>query len=909
MTDALCRRLGQLLLSLLCTSALGAEYGDWHYEVPPGWRETLRGTDRLVYEPEPGYPTAGAVLTLEPGLPLAGSPAQALEARWRELIGTSQVARMMADEPMEWNEALQGRRRSGYLAGPEGEVFVALDAYPVGERMYFVTALGKDEMGEMLVSTAVFTLGLSMAISATAADGAADPGGSLPPDPVPVQESLVEQMVARAPAGRLTTTADFDEIEMPGALAAFLQQNRPIVGSVDARTTTAADALAVARSLVDEVMSTAHRQRLAGHPPYADRTVLINDSAVLLVQGLVAESLARLLLAAERWPEDPTVRFNLASTLGNLGYANESLALLDGLQSAGHFPAQAFGIGGAAFLDYARAASLMVLGDTVAAERLLAGVFAEHPGFGEAALALALAESANGKDAQRAFVAGYFRRPSAATIATPASGQGTGESGGAAAPGNANPVAAAPESGRVENQLLQLDAVHFVDVAKGERGVLPAIHQPEGISSQIDYRRTVLAMWPGEQARLVALTRVRNRLARAWPKGDLTAQQLRRYREISNRWSESGAPVEEIAQLLRLRNKAVKSATETDDLIEKYYERQFLEISRRFVKDDAKFCAALINLVDEVSARQRKDVQLVDFRERRLHAAWHQYATALGSLVTDPGFRAYLNAELQLANMTWYNSLLTNMLESTHYAEAVVDCARPPPSDAAIQPGGDSAQVARCDDADSQSGVSTTVGAVSVSVGCDGIQVVLNADLGPLELTADVQLDESGKLKSVTSSGEVDVGVVKVSGGSSTDSTGTVTQRTAGGGVDLGVVAVSGERTEDGQGNFRKASGGVSGGVGPVKLSARGSANSKGDVSLYAGSKLGGSGSGAGATVAAEVSGGVTLSGNVSRGSVDSVAFQSGASASLSAGGASVTAQTSSTFVVVTAPTLQRGSQ
>ena len=759
-------------------------------------------------------------------------------------------------------------------------------------------AEGLDEIGADLASMAIGITSYSASIEPLPmldrAPDFADLLAAVAPAEPPVEEQLVEQMLATGGGDRLTTTSDFDELEMPRALKQFLSSNRGVVGSVTPEAVTAAVAVDRARALAHSLFQPEHFEALRAHPPYADQNALVSDAAVLMTQGATGETLARLILAEELWPNDPTVRFNLASLLTAVGMANEAFAILEELRSTRRAPIGAFDVAPESFLDYGRGYALLKLGAVDEAEALLDAVARREPNFAEASLALSLALDEQKKNPRAAFIAGHYRRPAASATSAPSADS---ESGSVEQQGT--PIEAADA---ITEAVIQLSGVYFVDVAKGTPGVLPAIMQPTTIETQIAYRKRMVSELPNlaEQARI--MTRTRNRLNKAWQNGDLQPALRARYMAIASNFSEANAPVPQIQDLLRRRNRAVRAQTDIQDVITDFVGDNFLEIQKRHKSEWPKMCPEIRSLVNEASARLRIDVQHVDMRERRLHRAWHQYATAIGSLVADPAFRAYLDAEIRLANHVWYMDLVAGMMDSTQFAELAADCPMDPPADIDLAGNVEGSHLAKCDDSAAQSGLSGGGGPVSVNISCGGIQIVLNADLGPLKLTAEVNVDETGKVTDATTGAEVDAGVVKVSGGTSIDDTGQVTKRTVGGGVDIGVVEVAGEVESDGAGNVTKASGNASGRVGPVKIEGKGSVKSNGDVTIYAGSKLGDKGSGVGATVAAEVSGGVSVSGNVDSGTINNVALISKASTSVSAGGYTAGAETSNTFVIVSAP-------
>ncbi len=889
---------------LLAASVTAAEsrFGGWAYEPPPGWTEARRSGDRLVYTLEAEGLSAGATLTMVAGAPMAGTLATALDTQWAKLTQGKTVLRTLPAEPMEWSETVVGERRSGYVASAGGETFLAIDGYQSNGRAFFLLAEGRDEIAVEFIGGALFSVGFSASFESQAvAEGESPPRATatLPAPAPPADERLVEQMNEAAPSNRLITSQDFDELEFPEALNQFLNTNRALVASSSRRPVTVTEALRKAETLTATLVSAAHIQALNAHPPYASQTALVNDAAVLLTQGAIGETLARLILAEARGANDPTVRFNLASVMTSLGMPNEALALLDDLSSARRAPLDAYGIAPESFVEYGRGQALLAVGAIDEARLVLSTVAQREKSFAEAALALALAQDASNQNPRASYVAGYFRRPAHAAIEAPGSTESASQAPTA-------PTSTQPDEGSSGEDIVQLNGVYFVDVAKGTPGVIPAIMQPTVIEQQIAWRKKMVGEMPALDAQALSLTRTRDALDKAWQKKDLPPELRDRYIAVSRMLSEANAPIPEIQGLRKMRNSAVKAQTDIQDVIFKFVETGFLDIQKRHKAQFPKMCPELRALVDEASARLRIDVQYVDTRERRLHRAWHQYATALGSLVADPAFRAYLNAEIRLANHIWYMGLVGNITDSTQYAELAADCPMDPPVEINLAANTEGSQIAKCDDRAAQSGLSGGSGPVSVNISCDGIQIVLNADLGPLELTAEVNVDDTGKITSATTGAEVDTGVVKVSGSTTVDGEGKVTQRTTGGGVDVGAVAVSGEVQSDGAGDVTKGSVGASAGVGPVKVQGKGSAKANGDVTIYAGSKLGDKGSGAGATVAAEVSGGVSITGNVNSGDINNVTFISTANTSVSAGGHTVGGQTSSTFVIVTGPATAR---
>jgi tetratricopeptide (TPR) repeat protein len=853
------------------------QFSNWEFELPANLRISEQSADKLVLQLAPGN-SGSASLTFYAPQSLQGDPSEWLENQWQALSAGHQIVYDAPQNEAALLDGSSGLRRSANTEN--GEDILQADAYVVQDKIQLMVIEGPVEQ----VMPAYLSLFASLRLATTEPppDYAASPDlpgatAALPkPDitPRPIEPDLYDSIDWTAPDVVLRTTADLDEIEIKPAFDEFVSMNSGLLGGVQTQPVSFQNAMSTVQDLVNQVSSADHLAALRSHPNYQNRAQLLNSAAGVLIQGQPAEALVRLQVAYERWPDDPEVLFNIAALLAQARLGNESRAILDEMTRKSILPDMSFGIQPQAAMDYLRGYNLMQSGSFSEAEALISKVVTSEPDFAEALLTAALLAHQLGKKPTTFFINGYFRRnggqmklqnqETAAESDSP-SQESQAESG------NTEPGSEVENFG--DDDSVVLSAVHFIDVWRGKPGKLPSIYQPTTIEESLKFQEWFRAQTLASLAETQALDEARNRLNKRWRNKIPPGPQLEYYEEILRIFSVANARMPEIQRLLRARNRAIEDSTDAGNRFNDWFLEKWLIIVTPPKKSDAQKCSEVKALVLETHDSLRVHVQAVDLATRRLHQLWHRYATALGTMVSDPDFRNYLAFDINFANQVEYGFLVGNMFESTQYAE--YGCASEK-SKREWEKNLENSELASCDDG-ATAGLGFTYGPVTVSSSCEGFTLGLEFDVGPVEVSSETEVS----------------------------STGEVTKQKTGGKIDLGPVSVSGQSSRDKKGKEEKTVG-VEGGIPGLTGKAEVTMDNQGSTSVYAGGTAGGELEGAGIKVGASQESGVVVT--VQDGSVSDVALKSTTSVTATAGGVGVDHSETRTMSFIPTPAVNRGS-
>jgi len=557
-----------------------------------------------------------------------------------------------------------------------------------------------------------------------------------------------------SPEERIRTTFDLETINVEQSLRTFLAANSALVGDIKPNKMTVAAAITAAKAVV---AASPHQAALAAaraHAEFQTLAALRNLAAIAVVNQRPVFALGVLLLAEEKFPADPKVRFNLASLLADRGMINEAEALLDDLFIRRTLPEHPFGITATQGADYLRAYLWMREGKIKEAAALLKPIVAANPAFAEADLTYALVEWKLGEDARPPYLMGVWRRPKPSRTAA----------GEAKDAGEHGPPAKGDETGDGETPDVQevgVDADLFVDISKGKPGVLPAVPQPLEIMDRVHFLDWARAGQTALKQEFIALAQKRQAAYERSIRKKLPETVRNRLSALDGIIDVENARMPELRVLKRALQKLETEQTETYSRLSEEFGNTRLEIISATGKSEEQKCQEITSLVEKSDASLRARVQGTDYAIRRLHKYWHQYATALGSLTSDPDFREYLALRIQMEDRTAFTHLLANMDMSCAFAIYGVECAKPRPKP---KPGLDALgdpELAHCSEADKQHSVgaeiSTEIGnpahvepvdlTIGVEANCEGVSLEVGAEVVKmLGVSAELEIKRDGTM-------------------------------------------------------------------------------------------------------------------------------------------------------------------
>lgn len=471
-----------------------------------------------------------------------------------------------------------------------------------------------------------------------------------------------------APEERVRTLHDFETIDVRSALRQFRSENRALIGSVAPHQVGVPAALAAARAAVDAEGKGALLAALRAQPELKTAGALRAYATVAFVHARPAVALAALLVAEEREPGNPSVRFELAGLMAWNGLVNEAGALVEDLIASGQKPGHAFGLTAEQGVDYLQAYVRMRQGQTAEAMAGLKPIAAANPYFSEALLTLALLEAEAGQDARQHFLMGVFRRPVPPPPAAAPAGSQTTATGTPTDEADPTEAEGADEFG--------LDASLFVDLSKGLPGELPPVRTPQELADRLAYVDWIQAQGPALSAEAMALIQARNAARQRWNRKPLPRDLHDRLVDLEGMTDPANARLAEIRRLNRAIDGAIVDKTETAERLNEKFMNEWAALMPAYIKDPASVAGKVKELADSLDETMRAQVQLVDEYTRRRDRLWHRYATALGALTGDADFQAWLAAEIKAQEQVDYHGLVVNMAESCTFARQAFVLAR-----------------------------------------------------------------------------------------------------------------------------------------------------------------------------------------------------------------------------------------
>ncbi|MDP2690004.1 MAG: hypothetical protein Q8P48_07825 [Deltaproteobacteria bacterium] len=857
-----------------------AHFSRWEFELPPQLKKTEQTGERLVLKLHSATGAGqSATITLYAPQPVQGDPSEWLDGQWQRLSAGHAIVFDAPQNEAALMDGTPGLRRSANTGN--GEVFLQADAYIDGDRAYVMVVESEGEQGMQAYLT--FHMGLSLAFA-----GEAPPTGPLPAplEPVattadfaditpyrPLGPDLFDTIDLNGPDEVIRTSADLDEVSVNDALDSFLKDNQDLLGDVQGSPMTFASAMVKVRALVGVDRNAGYLDTLRAHPQLQGPDALMHYAVAQLMAGFVPEALSSLLVAHERWPGDTLVMFNLASVLSEYGFVNESQAILGEIRRLGRPPEVAPGFTSKSAMDYVRGYNETRLGQYDAAAKTLKDVAENEPYLAEAALTLALLEDRLGRDPRQLFLKGYYRR--SAKFMKP------GQAERKESPGTDENQPEQDEEipvEEMEEDFAALPAIYFVDLSKGQPGSLRKVKRPEGLDEAIAFYYWYAKMIPVFDAQIASLVETRDRLRGRWSRNIAPGPRIERYEAILRIFSEANARLPELHALVKDRNEASNELADSDDLLAVM--EAIVEIGREIARrrPPPSPCPKIMALVSRAHAARLERVKKVEVATRRAHHLWRLYATALGGMASDPDFRAYIKADVELADAVVYYGLVANMFEAAKYSPAAEECIALERRAAEEAEKQDEVDLAPCDDKNKVT-KGLKLGPFKFEKSCEGATLAIENDLlEVLKLTAEANFDKDGWLKGH-----------KIGATAGNDN-----------------LKVSVEVTTDKGGDFVEGKVGVEGGVGPGKVKGEVSRDSKGNTTIYGGKKTGGE-VGAGPVKAGashEEGGGYTVN---SKGQVTSTFTKTVTESSAEVAKVGVSSRTES-VTVVPGPGVSRGA-
>ncbi|MDX1480645.1 MAG: hypothetical protein R3315_03160 [Woeseiaceae bacterium] len=807
--DSLRYAAGILLIAVAAVAAAAeTTFGGWRFDTPENLVVTERRNDRLTLALSPATGASRATIVLFAPQPVPPDLDAWLTQRWQTLLAGREV--LMEDPPGEavLIDMTIGVRRSAVTAGGEG--LVQLDAFVRDGKLHVATydTVGETGMAAYLTLFLGMTLGESGPVVASeeaaapaAREGpvAADTARPAPPEPGPPGPDPTASLAFAAFDG-MRTSADLNTVRLDRDVRNFVRGNSALLGTVPPQPMSFTAAIESVGRAVGVTGNAAHLDELARHPELQTPEQLAANAAAELVQGNPALALANLWVAHRRWPDDGNILFDMAGLLASVGLVNQSQAIVSELIRRKAKPVMPVGIDPAAAIDYLRAFNSMRTGDYATAARLLRPVVEEEPALAEAALALALVEHAQDGEPAGPYIRGFYRR----ALELPAV-KGDVVTGGAA-PGSGGPDVAV-EVVQLDEDEVGLPAIRFIDLSRGRPGNLPDTPIPSNPHDAIEYYNAFPDLSHSFSSSVEAANDRRQKLDDAWRQTVPPGPLLERYEEILRIRSVANAPVAELRMLIRQQEQAGADLAAADAYHAERFMVEFETIMRRYRdSDETKACPDIRNLVERTQADLRKHVVAVDAATRRVHRLWHQYATALGQMVGNPGLRTYLAADIALANEVEYYGLLQNALGATiyspHYEYCLAVEAAALELEALVQ-----VEVAQCDQQNKESRSYKLFG-FKLEQSCEGPVFGFEQEFGGVNVKAEARFDQDGWIKEHA--------------------------------FGAGARGVSGEVTVDKEGNFSEAKVGAevqdAFGVAPVNK-AELTYNRNGDTTIYLGKK------------------------------------------------------------------------
>ena len=790
-------------------------FSNWEFTPPPMMEKAEQTTDKLVFKLDKSVPGPGGTLTLEAGRPLQGTLAARLDAEWRRLTKGRKLLDVKPDNQTELMDGSEGLAREATTANGGSFAITVFSAPNHGVNLLQMDA-ADDMATQMLGGT---TVGFFMSIKLHPVGGSAlaqaAPGKGDEAEvgaPKPLGPDLYASAMAKGNGVNIRTSADLDELNVDKAFASFVSENQALLGRAPNRTTSFEGAMRKVEALVDVERNADYLQRLRADPHLQSVEELDGRAVGHMLAQSPEQALAALLVAQQHWPQDPGIMFNLASLLAQQGFAAESQAILDEIERRKKLPYISYGIKPRSVMDYLHGYNLMSMGDYEQASQKLQDALNQSPGFGEAALSLALVNQKRGGSGKWLFVGGYYRR---GTGRVPDAPQASYD-GGAASYRDKTDV----EVMDVGDGAIGLQAKAFLDLTKGQPGILPAVPRPAEVEDFMAYWYGYAAMQPALKSRAVALVNRRDQLNEKWRSGVSAGPRLEYYEAILRIFDEANARVVELQPMIADREDARSELSDADDRVGARFSETMADIARRYAgQPPVKACPETRKAIAEAQARLMPYVHKLDLAERRVHRLWHQYATALGGIVDDPNFRSYLQADVQLADEVAYQWLLQHVIEAAKFSagyETCIELERRQREEEATQ----QAQLAPCDEKKKVTRGYKLI-FLKFERSCEGMSLSIVNDLLPgLELTGEAKFDRNGWLKEHKISGSLEGGGGKLSGEITTDKSGGFKEGKIGGELGAGV------------GDVVKAGDTVKGEV---------SVDSNGSMTFYGADKVGGS--------------------------------------------------------------------
>jgi tetratricopeptide (TPR) repeat protein len=523
------------------------------------------------------------------------------------------------------------------------------------------------------------------------------------------------------------TTLDFAPISVKNEIRKFRRVTSGIASSIPSRPLNYAAALASIKSKFGGNLALALEQ-------LKSRTAGANQSAGLeplglsaVAKGSLSYNLGVQLVRHEADPNNPTILYNLASSLTQAGMPNEAIALLERINAVKTKPDVAFGFVPSAALDYLHGYSLLMTGRLSEAQVLLRAALAADENLTDANYALAIAEQQIGGDVRKPLLKGLWRLHS--TKPPMYLGDDWEKD---------------PLTDDVD-QLVAIPADALFDLSKGTDGVLPRLPHPASgeqllkmvLDMPVEAQKIKDEVVGYAQAADKAYQALSRRLDREGPDAqDLVSQALCDILE------ETNATLKPLQHMRVQKNTRLNAIEEAQDRSIQAVQGKLISLNTEEMSVEARKALAR-SIVSEAMGIRRPTINAYDTAVRQHFRAWHKYASGLAGLMTDEKWHEYADLRIRaMAAAQWYELYAT--IVGSYAASMPVspeiylpDAALPKPP--ALEP----KEVWHCDPSSQKGSVEAKLLDVKDIKGLPGFGLTakMNCDKATLEAEAKVGID------------------------------------------------------------------------------------------------------------------------------------------------------------------------
>lgn len=359
--------------------------------------------------------------------------------------------------------------------------------------------------------------------------------------------------------------------------------------------------------------------------------VYSSTAAASLLTGDPYAALVQLFAGVEQAPDDPDLLFNFAASLGQVGLANESLAVLARLESLGKKPALAAGVNPDAAVSYLKGYNEMLLGRLGPAKSLFSRSMSLDPFLNEAGHALALVQAHEGAGtlAKKTYLDSMWRfKPKQIVFC-----------------GSSRDEARPPVD-------------DMFDTSMGTPGELVKFQHPTGADNLVRFREEMLR-----------LMQQRNEIAASWsPRANQIGETLD--------WGSDASPEVVQAQKFSLLLESIdeeepyilKLKAEQDEAFEAANEASgaagaaiIKKMNAHLVDGREIKCSEWRSWVNTAISQASPALRRLEMAQRRTARAWYKITTGLNARIGDPVWHEFNSLSLRQQLEGLNGEMLANM--------------------------------------------------------------------------------------------------------------------------------------------------------------------------------------------------------------------------------------------------------